>query len=83
LIADHHCFSREDALKWRFPVIVSADDFGDESEPWNQSMVAATANTTYRSPSLPNCLLNVDEKKHQKTFAPRAADVGMLCAWSN
>jgi len=66
LIADHHYFRREEALKWRSPVIVSSLDFGDESEPWNQAMVAAIANTTYRSPSLPNCLLTVDEKSTRK-----------------
>ena len=38
LIADYHCFRREDALKWRSPVIVSSCDFGDPGEPWNQAM---------------------------------------------
>jgi hypothetical protein len=47
-------------------VIVSSEDFDVESEPWNQAMVAAIANTTYRSLSLPNCLLTVDEKSTRK-----------------
>lgn len=63
LIADHHHYRRDDAVHWRSPVIVSALDIGDESEPWNQAMVAAIANTSYRSPSIPDCLLNDDDKR--------------------
>ena len=63
LIADHHHYRPEDAMKWQSPVIVSSLDLGDESEPWNQAMVAAIANTTYRSPSIPACLLNEDDQR--------------------
>jgi hypothetical protein len=57
LIADHTHYRPEDACRWRSPVIVSSRDIGDESEPWNQAMVAAMANTTYRSQSIPNRLV--------------------------
>jgi DNA-binding NarL/FixJ family response regulator len=70
LIADHHHYRPEDAIKWQSPVIVSSLDLGDASEPWNQAMVAAIANTTYRSPSIPDCLLNDDDKRVVK-LTPR------------
>jgi len=62
LIADHHHYRQEDAMKWQAPVIVSSFDLGDDSEPWNQALVAAIANTTYRSPSIPDCRLSDDDK---------------------
>ena len=70
LIADHHHYRQEDAMKWQAPVIVSSFDLGDESEPWNQALVAAIANTTYRSPSIPDCRLNDDDKQVVK-LTPR------------
>ena len=54
LIADHHYWRREDAMHWRSPVILAAQDLADESEPWNQAFLSAIANTTYRSKSIPN-----------------------------
>ena len=70
LIADHHHYPQEQAFKWRSPVIVSTKDIGDESEPWNQAMVAALANTTYRSPSIPNHLV-IDDDKNTIKLSPR------------
>ena len=61
LIADHHYWRREDALRWRSPVILSSQDLGDDSEPWNQAMLSAIANTTYRSKSIPNPMAEDDE----------------------
>ena len=58
LIVDHQHYRPEDAVQWRSPVIVSSQDLGDESEPWNQAMVAAISNTAYRSPSIPSRLVN-------------------------
>ena len=58
LIADHNHYRPEDACRWRSPVIVSSQDIGDASEPWNQALVAAMANTTYRSQSIPSRLGN-------------------------
>lgn len=63
LIADHHYYRRDDAVHWRSPVIISTLDIGDESEPWNQALMSAIANTTYRSPSIPDCRLNGDDNK--------------------
>ena len=62
LIADHHYWRREDSMQWRSPVILSSKDLGDESSPWNQAMMAAIANTTYRSKSIPNPMVNDDDK---------------------
>lgn len=62
LIADHHHYRQEDAMKWQAPVIVSSFDLGDDSEPWNQALMSAIANTTYRSPSIPDCRLSDDDK---------------------
>ena len=70
LIADHHHYRQEDAMTWQAPVIVSSFDLGDESEPWNQALVAAIANTTYRSPLIPDCRLNDDDKQVVK-LTPR------------
>jgi len=70
LIADHHHYRRDDAMTWQSPVIVSSFDLGDESEPWNQALMSAIANTTYRSPSIPDCLLNDDDKRVVK-LTPR------------
>jgi len=70
LIADHHHYRQEDAMTWQAPVVVSSFDLGDESEPWNQALVAAIANTTYRSPSIPDCRLNDDDKQVVK-LTPR------------
>ena len=70
LIADHNHYRRDDAVHWRSPVIVSTLDIGDESEPWNQAMVAAIANTSYRSPSIPAQLVNDDGKSTIK-LSPR------------
>ena len=58
LIVDHQHCRPEDMAQWRSPVIVSSQDLGDESEPWNQAMVAAISNTTYRSQSIPSRLVN-------------------------
>ena len=33
LIADHHYWRREDAMHWRSPVILAAQDLADESKP--------------------------------------------------
>ena len=63
LIADHHHYRRDDAMTWQSPVIVSSFDLGDESEPWNQALMSAIANTTYRSHSIPDCLLNDGDKR--------------------
>ena len=70
LIADHHHYRRDDAVHWRSPVIVSALDIGDESEPWNQAMVAAIANTSYRSPTIAAQMVNDDDKSTIK-LSPR------------
>ena len=70
LIADHHHYRRDDAMTWQAPVIVSSFDLGDESEPWNQALMSAIANTTYRSSSIPDCLLNDDDKRVLK-LTPR------------
>ena len=61
LIADHHYWRREDSMQWRSPVILSSQDLGDESSPWNQAMMSAIANTTYRSKSIPNRMVNDDD----------------------
>ena len=70
LIADHHHYRRDDAMTWQSPVIVSSFDLGDESEPWNQALMSAITNTTYRSPSIPDCLLNDGDKRALK-LTPR------------
>ena len=70
LLADHHHYRRDDAMTWQSPVIVSSFDIGDESEPWNQALMSAIANTTYRSPSIPDCLLNDGDKRVLK-LTPR------------
>jgi len=61
LIADHHYWRPEDAMRWRSPVILSSQDLADDSEPWNQAMLSAMANTTYRSKSIPNPMVEEDE----------------------
>ncbi len=61
LIVDHHFYRPEDAAQWRAPVILSTHDIGHESEPWNQAMMAAIANTSYRSPSIPRGPVKEDD----------------------
>ena len=61
LVADHHHYQPEEALYWQSPVIVAADDVGHESEPWNQGLLAALTNTTYRSPSIASPLVDNGE----------------------
>jgi len=61
LVADHHYYQPEEALYWQSPVIVAAHDIGHESEPWNQGLLAALANTTYRSPSIASPLVENGE----------------------
>jgi DNA-binding NarL/FixJ family response regulator len=53
LIIDHDKYNVIDAAQWQCPVIVDAADIGDGSEPWRMAMLAAIANTTYRSKSVP------------------------------
>jgi DNA-binding NarL/FixJ family response regulator len=61
LVADHHHYQPEEALYWQSPVIVAAHDIGHESVPWNQALLAAMANTTYRSPSIASHLVENGE----------------------
>ena len=70
LIVDHQYYRPEDAVHWRSPVIVSSQDLGDESEPWNQAMVAAMSNTTYRSKSIPSGLVSEPDSNTIK-LSPR------------
>ena len=53
LVIDHFHWNATQSSLWQSPVILAAEDVGDGSEPMRMAMLAAIANTTYRSKSIP------------------------------
>ena len=73
LIAENNNYTASEAESWRSPVIVAAQDIGDESEPWRVAMLSAIANTTYRSKSIQQQSEVQDPSKISLT--PREQDI--------
>jgi hypothetical protein len=53
LIVDHDRYTEAEAARWKTPVIVATRDIGETEPAWNMAQLAAIANTSYRSKSIP------------------------------
>jgi len=53
LIVDHDRYTQAEAARWKTPVIIASRDLGEKEPAWNMAQLAAIANTSYRSKSVP------------------------------